>query len=134
MTPLIRHLFVALILVQAGHSIEEYLFRLYEVFGPARWISGLFSSDLAAGFAIANCALVFLGVWCYLARVRTSHASGRAWAWFWAALEGANGTGHLALALGAGGYFPGAATAPVLLGLACSLAIVLARTAGPQRV
>ena len=115
--PLTRHLFLGLILAQAAHSIEEYVFRLYEVLGPARWISGLFSSDLAAGFAIANSALVLLGVWCYLARVRKPHASGRTWAWLWTLLEGANGTGHLALTVGAGGYFPGAATAPALLGL-----------------
>jgi hypothetical protein len=133
-TPLTRHLFLGLILAQAAHSIEEYVFRLYEVFAPARWISGLFSSDLAAGFAIANSALVLLGVWCYVARVRKSHASGRAWAWSWTLLEGANGTGHLALAVGAGGYFPGAATGPALLGLALSLAITLVRTATPERV
>lgn len=106
MKPLARHLFLWLILAQAAHSVEEYLFRLYDVLAPARWISSLFSSDLAFGFALVNTALVLLGVWCYLARVRGSRPSARVWAWGWALLEGANGAGHVALAASIGGYFP----------------------------
>ena len=124
-------LFLALILSQAAHSIEEYAVRLYEVFGPARFVSGLVSSNLALGFAIANAALVLLGVWCYVARVRARHPSGPSWAWFWTILEGVNGTNHLVLAASRGGYFPGAATAPLLLGLAVSLAVALSRRREP---
>ena len=54
----------------AAHSFEEYAFRLFEVFGPARLVSGLFSSNLALGFAIANISLVLFGAWCCVARVR----------------------------------------------------------------
>ena len=36
-----RFTFLALILVQGAHSIEEYVFGLYEVFAPARLISEL---------------------------------------------------------------------------------------------
>lgn len=106
-------------LVQAAHSIEEHWFRLYDVFAPARIVSGLVSSNLALGFAIGNAGLVMFGLWCYLARVRTRHPAARSWAWFWTVLEAANGANHLVLALSSGGYFPGAATAPLLLG--CSL-------------
>ena len=38
-------MFLALILAQAGHSIEEYFTQLYDVLAPARFISGLFSSS-----------------------------------------------------------------------------------------
>lgn len=131
MTPLGRRLFLWLIVAQAAHSVEEYFFRLYDVLAPARWVSGLFSSDLAVGFAIANALLVLFGAWCYRARVRAGRPSGRAWAWFWAVLETGNGTGHLAFAAAAGGYFPGAATAPVLLVLGLSLARSLGRTVQP---
>ena len=134
MKPLTRQLFVWLIVVQAAHSVEEYQFRLYDVLAPARWVSGLFTDNLAVGFALANTCIVLLGLWCYLARVRTSHPSGRAWAWSWAALEGANGAGHLALAAGARGYFPGAVTAPALLALSLALAISIGRTDAPERV
>jgi hypothetical protein len=40
--------------VQAAHSCEEYVWRLYESFPPARFVSSLISSDLQRGFLIAN--------------------------------------------------------------------------------
>jgi aspartate racemase len=125
-----RRLFLALILTQIAHSAEEYWFALYEVLLPARIVSGYISSNLAVGFAIANAALIAFAFWCYLARVRTGHPSGRMWAWFWTALEAANGTAHLFYAAARGAYFPGAATAPVLLALAIALAVRL-RTERP---
>jgi hypothetical protein len=120
-----RSAFLALIVAQAAHSIEEYVFRLFDVFAPARFVSGLFSSDLPFGFALANVLLVSFGMWCYLARVRPDHPLGRGFAWFWAVLEFANGVGHSFLALSQG-YFPGAATAPLLLGVSSYLAVTLA--------
>jgi Protein of unknown function with HXXEE motif len=122
-------LYLGLVLSQAAHSVEEYVFRLYEVFAPARLVSGLFSDDLSLGFAAANAAIVAVALWGYLARVRPRHPSARSWAWFWTVLEAANGTGHLLLALARGAYFPGAATAPLLLGLAVALALTLRRRA-----
>jgi hypothetical protein len=130
MSPQSRWAFLALILAQAAHSTEEYVFRLFDVFAPARVVSGLLvSNDLAVGFALVNAGLVLFGLWCYLARVRPGHPSGRVFAWFWTGLELANGIGHSALALSRGGYFPGVATAPVLLGVSAYLAVKLS-TAG----
>ena len=128
--PRARGLFLALVLTQVAHSIEEYVFELYQVLPPARVISGYISSNLAVGFAIANAALIAFAFWCYLARVRSAHPSGRAWTWFWIVLEAANGSAHLVYAARRGGYFPGAATAPLLLGLAVALAVTL-RTRRP---
>ena len=125
MEPRTQRLFLVLILTQAAHSVEEYVFRLYEVLAPARIISGLVSGNLALGFAAVNAALILFGLWCYVARVRNGHRSGRNWAWFWVILEASNGTGHLLLAAGRGGYFPGAATAPLLLGCAVWLGATL---------
>ncbi len=104
-----RAAFLGLIVAQAAHSIEEFVFRLFDVFLPARLVSGLFSRDLATGFAIANVALVLFGAWCYFARVRPGHASGRAFAWFWTLLELGNGIGHVTMAVSRRGYFPGVA-------------------------
>jgi hypothetical protein len=126
-----RTAFKILIAVQAAHSVEEYVFRLFDVFGPARFVSGLFSNDLETGFAIANTAIVMFGVWCYAARVRPEHRSGRAFAWFWAILELGNGVGHLTIAASRGAYFPGVATAPALMAVALYLAARL--TAAPSR-
>jgi hypothetical protein len=125
MEPRAQRAFALLIFSQAVHSIEEYVFRLFDVFAPARWVSGLFSENLAFGFAIANTLLVLFGVWCYAARIRLSHPSAPRFAWFWVCLELANGVSHLILAALEGGYFPGVGTAPLLFGGACYLAATL---------
>jgi hypothetical protein len=120
-----RWAFLALMVAQAAHSIEEYVFRLFDVFAPARFVSGLVSTNLGVGFAVANAALVLFGLWCYFKRVRPGHPSGPVFVWFWTVLEFANGIGHGVLALSRGGYFPGVATAPVLLGVSAYLAFRL---------
>ena len=116
-----------MVLVQVAHSIEEYAFRLYEVFAPARWASQLLSDNPAVGFALLNIALCGFGIWCYLARVRPGHASAESWIWPWVAVELGNGITHPMVALLRGSYFPGVATAPLLLGIASYLAIQLVR-------
>ena len=121
----VRNLFLALILAQAAHSVEEYFFRLYDVLAPARYVSSLFGIDRQVGFVIVNSALVLFGLWCWFAKVRRGR--GRGLAWFWALLEIANGCAHVALAATAGGYFPGLATAPLLLALGGWLAWALGR-------
>ncbi len=126
-----RTAFGLLIAAQAAHSIEEYVFRLFDVFGPARFVSGLVSSDLATGFAVVNAGIVFFGLWCYAARVRPAHPSERAFAWFWVILEFANGVGHMILAASRRGYFPGVGTAPALIAMSLYLGARLA--AGTRR-
>lgn len=121
-------MFLLLILVQAVHSVEEYVFKLYEAFGPTRFVSGLLSDDLQTGFAVANIALVAFGLWCYLARVRPAHASARWWVWPWVVVESANGITHAVVALQRGEYFPGVMTAPLLLATSLYLGIRLVRT------
>lgn len=123
--------FALLILAQAAHSIEEYTFRLYDVFAPARYVSNLFSGNTALGFALGNLGIVLFGVWCYLARVRPAHPSWRGYAWFWACLELANGVGHILFSISRGGYFPGVGTAPVLIA-ASSFMVVRLLDAGPR--
>ena len=125
-------MFLLLILAQAAHSVEEYLAKLYEVFAPARFVSGLISNDLALGFLVANAALVAFGLWCWGVPVRSGWRAARGFAWFWAALEFANGLGHSVFALRQGGYFPGVGTAPLLLLLASWLAVLLIRHTGPR--
>jgi hypothetical protein len=116
-----RIAFALVILAQAAHSVEEYAFRLFDVFAPARWVSGLFSTNLALGFALANVCIVLFGVWCYWARVRPFHPGAREYAWFWACLELGNGMGHILLSALRGTYFPGVGTAPLLIATSCYL-------------
>ena len=67
--------FSALIVTQAAHSIEEYLGRLWESFPPARFVTGLLSSNPELGFIAINCALVAFGLWCALFPAVCSGAS-----------------------------------------------------------
>ncbi|MBZ5610803.1 MAG: HXXEE domain-containing protein [Acidobacteriia bacterium] len=129
-----QRVFLCLILAQGAHSVEEYSARLWEVLAPARFVSSLFSSNLPLGFLIFNAAVVSFGVWCWAAPVRRRWHAARAIAWFWTLLELGNGIGHLILAWSQGGYFPGAATAPLLIFFAAWLAILQVRpgTAAPQ--
>lgn len=114
--------FLALVAVQAVHSVEEYVGRLYDVFPPARFVSGLISQDHQWGFAIGNLTLVTFGLWCVLGPVRRQWPSAVPLAWLWVAIELANGMAHPLWALAQRQYTPGVATAPLLFALAVYLA------------
>ncbi len=132
MTPIrLRMTFLLLIAVQAAHSIEEYRGHLYEVFFPARVVSGLISADRQRGFVIFNVALVLFGVWCLVWPVRQRWPMAAPLLWLWIGVEMVNGIGHPLWSLARGGYTPGVATAPVLFVLAVSLAIQLHRGVEP---
>ncbi len=128
-----RIAFLALILAQAAHSIEEYSNRLYDVLAPVRFVSGLFSSDLRIGFVIVNVLLVAFGLGCFFGPVLRGARSAVGLAWFWAVLEFLNGCAHIVWAASAGTYRPGLATAPILVTIATVLGWELARAPGtPQ--
>jgi hypothetical protein len=124
-----QRVFGLLVVLQTAHSVEEYATGLYRVLAPARFVSSLVSDDLAVGFAVVNAALVALGLWCYLAPIRSGWPTARAWAWGWAVVEIANGAGHVALGLATRGYFPGLVTAPLLVATGIGLAVLLRRDA-----
>jgi hypothetical protein len=90
-------------------------------------VSSLFSSDLALGFLVANAALVSFGFWTWVVPVRLNWRSAAALVIFWTLLELGNGIGHTLLAVSRGGYFPGVATAPLLLVCAGWLAVLQIR-------
>jgi hypothetical protein len=123
--PRIKAAFAALVVMQAAHSAEEYVGRLWESFPPARFLTGLVAADRALGFLIINGSLVAFGVWCLVWPVRRDWSSAALFVWFWIAIETINAVGHATWTLRAGGYTPGAATAPVLLGLCLFLAVRL---------
>jgi hypothetical protein len=121
-----------LVLAQVGHSVEEYAGRLWESFPPARFLTGLLSSDRERGFLAINILLAAFGVWCWMGPVRRSRPSARALVGFWVALEIVNGVGHPVWSFAQGGYTPGVATAPVLLALAL-VVLRLMPSAGERR-
>jgi hypothetical protein len=119
--------FAALIAVQTLHSIEEYIGRLWETFPPAYVLTGAISTDRERGFLVINIALVAFGVWCLIWPVRQRWPSATGVAWFWVGIQALNGIVHPIWSVRQGGYTPGVLTAPVLLGLALSLAWQLRR-------
>jgi len=119
--------FGALILVQAAHSIEECVGRLWESYPPARFVAGLVSTDHERGFVTLNVLLVTFGVWCYLWPVRRHWTSAVSLAWIWAVIEIINGIAHPLWSIMERGYTPGVGTAPLLFILAVYLASQLRR-------
>jgi hypothetical protein len=117
----VRTAFGLLIAAQAAHSIEEHLGRLWEVFPPAAFVSGLVSSNPEAGFIGLNIALVAFGVWCFLWPVSRGWTAAPVFVSIWAVIELVNGLGHPLWSLLQGHYTPGTATAPILLVLAINL-------------
>jgi len=117
-----RLTFALLIAAQAAHSIEEYVGRLYDVFPPARFVSGVVSTDRQLGFAILNVAIVTIGVVC---AAQVWRGRWRGAMWIWIAVETANGVVHPTFSIVRGGYTPGVITAPLLLAVALSLAYQL---------
>jgi hypothetical protein len=122
--------FLALVITQAVHSMEEYRGRLYEIFLPARFVSGLISANLQQGFIIFNIALVAFGLWCFFWPVLRRWRTAFGFVWIWISIEILNGIGHPAWSVMSGGYTPGVATAPVLFVLALYLAQQLRRHRG----
>ncbi len=110
-----------LVVAQGAHSVEEYLGRLWESFPPARYITGVVSSDRELGFIVTNTCLIAFGVACFLWPVRRRWASAAALMWFWVVIETINGVVHPLWSVRQGGYTPGVLTAPVLLVLALYL-------------
>jgi hypothetical protein len=108
-------LFLALVALQICHSVEEFTFRLYDVFPPARFVSELVSADRARGFIIVNVIIAMLALGSYLGPVRHRWPSAPAFMWFWIVIELINGIGHPAWSLAQRGYTPGVVTAVPLL-------------------
>ncbi|MGH9383730.1 MAG: HXXEE domain-containing protein [Vicinamibacterales bacterium] len=123
----LQWMFLALIITQAAHSIEEYRGRLYDVFLPARLLSEAISQDRERGFVTVNLTLVAFGLWCFFWPVRQRWPGAIGFVWLWVGIELMNGLGHQAWSIIQGGYTPGVATAPVLFVIALSLAYQLRR-------
>ncbi len=117
-----KNLFLALIVVQMLHSLEEYVFQLFETFPPARFVSGLVSADLSYGFAVINVVVVVLGIACYWWPVRHGWASATPIAWIWIVVELVNGFVHPTWSVIQQSYTPGLVTSLLFLPLVVLLA------------
>lgn len=114
--------FGALVLAQAAHSIEESLGQLWASFPPARFVSGLVSTNLQHGFVFLNICIVALGAWCWFWPVRRQWRIATPIVWVWTVIEMINGVVHPSWSIIQRGYTPGVITAPILFLLALYLA------------
>ncbi len=114
MSTKIKSIFLVLVLIQAMHSIEEYIGKLWEVFPPAAFLTALFSKNLETGFLIANIGLFVFGILCWLFPVRGNYSTAKGILWFWIILETINGLGHTVWSIYQQSYTPGLITAPFL--------------------
>lgn len=121
--------FLALIGTEAAHSVEEYLGRLWEVFPPARFVTGLVAEDRRVGFIVINIALFIFGICSFIWPVRRNWPSARLIVCVWIVIELINGVGHILWSVQARGYTPGVITAPLLLILALLLSWELTKGA-----
>lgn len=103
------------------HSVEEYIGKLWEVFPPAEYFTGLISSNLETGFLIINISLFVFGLYCWLIPVRMNYTSAKFIIWFWIIIEFINGIGHPIWSLVQKSYTPGTITALILLFLSIYL-------------
>ncbi len=123
----IKIAFPVLVLVQALHSIEEYIGRLWEVYAPAKFITSLVSNDHEKGFVILNICLFTFGLVSWLVAVR-NYSFAIVPIWFLTVMEIINSIGHMVWAVLEKGYVPGVATAPTLFVIAFYLVKQLTKT------
>lgn len=117
----IQFTFLDLILLQAAHSAEEFVFRFYDRFPPMKFLYRG-APDLAGpAFLFANTILIMLGLACYFYWVRPGRAGARRVIWAWVIIESFNVIAHLVWAVMIRGDNPGLVTVtlfiPLLLGL-----------------
>jgi len=115
----IRATFLALIILQAIHSVEEFIFRFYERFPPMRFIyqDALYLARPA--FVIANAFLILFGLFCFYYWLQPARKGGRTVVWVWIIIESFNVIAHFTWAVLIRAYNPGLVTAilfvPVLI-------------------
>ena len=114
----IKVAFLLLVVTQIAHSAEEYVFRFYEAFPPARFLNEAVPGFAHPGFIIFNTLLALFGLWCFLSNVLPGTKSARDWVWIWVVIELFNGFAHPLWTIATRGYVPGLATSPILVGLA----------------
>ena len=111
--------FLSLVILQAVHSAEEFLFGFYERFPPMRAVYQDAPHLARPAFAISNALLFFAGLLCFYYWVRPDRRGARAVVRVWVVLESVNVVAHIVWALLIRGYNPGLATAvlfvPVLV-------------------
>lgn len=101
----IKIAFLLLILIQALHSVEEYIGRLWENYPPAQFLTTLVSDNHERGFIIINVCLFIFGMLVWLAAVQ-NYAFALVPISFLTIMEIINSVGHSVWAVMEKNYVP----------------------------
>jgi len=108
------NIFLILVMLQAAHSVEEYVGRLWEVFAPARYLTRLISNNHDFAFLVINIGFIVFGIFCWLFIISIKSEISTIILWFWTIIELINGLGHIFYAIFKKEYIPGLITAPLI--------------------
>jgi glycopeptide antibiotics resistance protein len=132
----IRLAFLSLIILQAIHSAEEFIFKFYEKFPPMRLIYREAPNLAKPAFAISNVLLFCAGMFCLYYWVRPARRGAKTVIWVWIIIESFNVIAHFVWAVLIRGYNPGAATVilfvPVLIYLSYCVSRVSTQSVAAQ--
>lgn len=107
----IRVAFLLLIVLQTLHSIEELVFKFYELFPPMASIYRHAPHLAPPAFILANALLVVVGFVCLFRWVWPARRGARRVVWVWVSVEAFNVFAHCVWAILIRGYNPGLVTA-----------------------
>src|SRR5260370_25375567 len=98
--------FLLLIILQAIHAAEEFIFRIYERFPPMRFLYQNAPYLAKPAFAIFNTVLVLVGMGCFYYWVQPARKGVRVVVWVLIIIESLNLVAHLVWAVLIGGSNP----------------------------
>src|SRR2546423_5244032 len=99
----IQSAFLLLVIVQAIHSVEEFIFRFYERFPPMTFIYQNAPQLARPAFAISNALLFLIGLICFYYWVQPARKAANLVVWIWIILESSNVVAHIVWAVLIGG-------------------------------
>src|SRR2546423_15685569 len=103
----IQSAFLLLVIVQAIHSVEEFIFRFYERFPPMTFIYQNAPQLARPAFAISNALLILIGLICFYYWVQPARKGATAVVRIWIIIESLNVVAHIVWAALIGGDNPG---------------------------
>ena len=102
--------FLLLIVLQTLHSIEEFIFRFYDVFPPMVSVYRNAPHLARPAFILANSILVLVGFVCLFRWVWPAKRGAKRVVWVWIGVESFNLIAHCVWAVLIRGYNPGLVT------------------------
>ena len=113
----IKTAFLAMIVLQTIHSIEEFIFKIYAV-SPQMKLVFQYAPDLAKpAFVASNLLLNLFGFICFFYWVRPAKPAARRVVWLGLGVQFVTVAGHFIWTIKVSGYHPGLATVPLFIPL-----------------